>query len=410
MRDGTCEHAMKMRAISAGLLLACVMALPSSLQAQMPDPRQMSGIPLPVADLPAGTVTVRVVRGAMTNVIAGQVVELTGGASPLSAKTNDAGRAEFSGLQPGARVKAATTVNGERIESQEFAVPAAGGIRLALVATDPQMQQQADRQRQQSESAAQIGTVVLSDRSRFVFEIGDEALNSFAILEIVNAANVPVKTAQPIVFDLPASAAGVGLLEGSTPQASVSGKRVIVNGPFAPGSTVLEFGYSLPISGGSLTVEQPLPLALGQVSVMAQKVGDLQLQSPQIADHRDMPVQGQTFIVAKGPAVAAGQVLRFTFTGLPHRALWPRNVALGLAGAILAAGVWGSRRRTPADQAGQERRKRLDAKRDRLFAELTSIEEQHRDNTIDPERYAARRRELLASLERVYAQIDDQAA
>src|SRR5204862_957653 len=115
-------RAMKMRAISVGLLFTCLLASPPSLQAQMPDPRQMSGIPLPVADLPAGTVTVRVVRGAITNVLTGQLVELTGGPSPLSAKTNDAGRAEFSGLQPGARVKAVTTVNGERIESQEFAV------------------------------------------------------------------------------------------------------------------------------------------------------------------------------------------------------------------------------------------------------------------------------------------------
>ena len=65
------------------------------------------------------------------------------------------------------------------------------------------------------------------------------------------------------------------------------------------------------------------------------------------------------------------------------------------------------RRRIGRDQ---DRRRRLDAKRDRLFAELASIEEQHRENTIDPERYAARRRELLAALERVYAQIDDEAA
>ena len=150
--------------------------------------------------------------------------------------------------------------------------------------------------------------------------------------------------------------------------------------------------------------------ALGQVSVMAQKVGDMQLQSPQIAEHRDMPLQGENFIVGKGPALPAGQVIRFAFSGLPHQPVWPRNVALGLAAAILAAGVWGSRRRSTASQADEERRKKLDAKRNRLFAELTSIEEQHRDNTIDPERYAARRRELLASLERVYAQLDDQAA
>jgi len=401
---------MRMRAIPAALLCSGMLFLMPSVQAQMPDPRQMSGIPLPVADLPAGTVTVRVVRGAMTNVIRDQQVELTGGPSPLSAKTNESGRAEFTGLQPGTRIKAATTVNGERIESQEFTVPPTGGIRVALVATDSQMQQQAERDRQQAESAAQPGAVVLSDRSRFVFEMGDEVLNSFGIFEIANAAAVPVKTAQPVVFELPSAAVGAGLLDGSTKQASVTGKRVIVNGPFAPGNTVVQFGYSLPISGGSMTVEQMMPLPLGQVSVLVQKVGEMQLQSPEVAEHRDMPLQGETFIVGKGPAVPAGRVIRFTLTGLPHQPVWPRNLALVLATAILAAGVWGSRRRGPANRAEQDRRKRLDAKRDRLFAELTSIEEQHRDNTIDPERYAARRGELLASLERVYAQLDDEAA
>jgi hypothetical protein len=396
------------RAAPWAILLGCILAIQLNVHAQMPDARQMSGIPLPVADLSPGTVTVRVVRGTITNVVAGQAVELTGGSSPLSAKTNESGRAEFSGLQPGTRLKASTTVDGERIESQEFAVPATGGIRIALVAGA--QAQKPEGNQNQAAAPAQIGTLSLSDRSRFVFEMGDEALNCFGLMEIVNPAAVPVKTAQPVVFNLPADAARPGLLEGSTPQASLADKRIIINGPFAPGATIVQFGYSLPIAGGSLTLEQELPLALGQVSVMAQKVGDMQLQSPQIAEHRDMPLQGETFIVGKGPALAAGQIVRFTFSGLPHQAEWPRNVALTLAGLILAAGVWGARQRTGPDHAELERRKRLDAKRDRLFAELTSIEEQHRDNAIDPARYASRRQELLASLERVYAQLDDEAA
>ena len=175
--------------------------------------------------------------------------------------------------------------------------------------------------------------------------MGDEALNSFAVLEIVNSATAPVQTAQPIIFELPPEARGPGLLEGSTPQASILDKRIIVRGPFAPGTTSLQFGYSVPISGASLTLEQRLPLSLAQVSVMAQKVGNLQLQSPQIAEHRDMPLQGQTFIVGKGPAIPAGQVIAFTFTGLPHQPVWPRNLALSLALAILCAGVWASVRR-----------------------------------------------------------------
>jgi hypothetical protein len=240
--------------------------------------------------------------------------------------------------------------------------------------------------------------------------MGDEALNAFAILEIVNAAGAPVQTAQPIVFELPSAARGAGLLDGSTPQAAIADKRVVVRGPFAPGTTLVQFGYSLPIGGASLTVEQRLPLPLGQVSVLAQKVGDMQLQSPQIAEHRDMPLQGETFIVGKGPALPAGQPLSFAFTGLPHQAVWPRNLALALVAAILGAGIWGSVRRGSTGQGDDARRKRLDARRDRLFAELMAIEEQQREHTIDPERYAARRRELLAALERVYAQLDDEAA
>jgi len=392
------------------LILLSVLALPylpgavPSVLAQMPDPKQMSGVPLPVGDLPAGTVTVRVVRGTMTNVISGQRVDLIG-PTPLSANTNDAGRAEFTGLQPGIRVRASATVDGENLESQEFTVPSNGGIRLALVATD-----KAGPNPQAAQAPAQTGTVVLGQQSRFIFEMGDETLNCFAVLEIVNAAGTPVQTPQPIVFDLPVGSRGAGLLEGSTPQASVLDKRIIVRGPFAPGTTSLQFGYSLPISGASLTLEQSLPLPLGQVSVMAQKVGDMQLESPQLAEHRDMPLQGETFIVGKGPAIPAGRVMSFRFTGLPHQPVWPRNLALGLVLAILGVGVWASVRRTPGTQGEDTHRKRLVARRDRLFAELTSIEEQHREQTIDAGRYTERRRELLAALERVYAQLDDEAA
>jgi hypothetical protein len=123
-----------------------------------------------------------------------------------------------------------------------------------------------------------------------------------------------------------------------------------------------------------------------------------------------MPLQGETFIVGKGPAIPAGQVLSFTLTGLPHQPVWPRNLALALAAVILGVGVWASTRRGSGNPSDDGRRKRLDARRDRLFAELLSIEEQHREEAIDPERYAARRRELLTALERVYAQLDDEAA
>jgi len=388
-------------------LVALVAMAPGAVSAQMPggmpDAKQMSGLPLPVADLPPGTVTVRVVRGTMTNVIPNQEVELSGGPSVIKANTNDAGRAEFAGLAPGTRVKAAAVVNGERLESQEFAVPSSGGIRVALVATDAAAQKMA-------QSAAQPGTVVFGPQSRFIFEVGDEALNVFMLLDVVNSEKTPVQPSRPLIVELPAKALGAGVMEGSAPNAVLTGKQLTINGPFAPGSTLVQAGFSLAIDGASLTWEQRFPAALQQLSVMAQKVGDMRLESPQIAEHRDMPVQGELFIVAKGRGIAAGQPLRLTFSGLPHHALWPRNLALLLAITILGAGVWASTRSLKPAAEEQARRKRLDARRERLFAELTAIEQQHRDRTIDPERYAARRKELVAALERVYAELDGEAA
>jgi len=67
----------------------------------------------------------------------GLTVELEGSSPAMRATTDDMGRAEFKGVPAGTRVKAVASVAGERIESQEFAMPGSGGIRLALVAAGP---------------------------------------------------------------------------------------------------------------------------------------------------------------------------------------------------------------------------------------------------------------------------------
>jgi len=378
----------------------------------MPDPRQMSGIPLPVGDVPAGTVTVRLVRGSLSNPITGHAVELQGGATPLQGKTNEAGRAQFTNVRPGTRLQAVAVVGNERLVSQEFEIPPSGGIRLMLVAAGPHPAGGSSEVRGPAEdrSSAQPGTVVLGDQSRFIFELNDDGMSVFTILQILNAARVPVEVAQPLMFDLPDAAEGVALLEGSSPQAAVAGRQVTVTGPFAPGMTLVQFGYSMPYSGDVLTVAQRLPAALTRLTVLAQKVGETHLTSPQMAEHRDMTADGQTYIVGQGPALNAGDVVTFNFTGLPHAPTWPRNLAIGLAVVIFAAGAWGSVRRGTAAAAVLRRRRRLEDRRDRFFKELTSLEEQHRAGELDAPRYAVKRREIVSALERIYAELDEEAA
>ena len=102
----------------------------------MPDPKQMAGIPRPVTDLPDGAVSVRLIRGQLSNNIPNFPVELHVGSQVRTAKTDEAGRAEFTGLPAGETLKAVAVVDGERLESEAFPAPARGGIRLLLVATD----------------------------------------------------------------------------------------------------------------------------------------------------------------------------------------------------------------------------------------------------------------------------------
>ena len=113
---------------------------------------------------------------------------------------------------------------------------------------------------------------------------------------------------------------------------------------------------------------------------MAQKVGDLQLLSPQMADHREMAAQGQTYIVGQGPAPSAAghdvvQLHRASASCRSGRAIWRCVLAVVDASAPACREALRPGRPAAAEQA---RRRRSQAKRDRLFAELTSLEEQHR--------------------------------
>ena len=393
----------------AGFVLSPWAASAPAEGGQMPDPKAMSGLPLQVPDLAVGTVTARVFRGALSNPLPGQSVELTGAGSAKTAKTDEAGRATFSGLPPGARVRAAVVVDGERIQSQEFDVPAAGGVRLMLVATDAAIEKKAAEDRALAQSAAVQGSVVLGEQSRFVLEIADDTLNVFNLMQIVNTAKTPVNTAGPIVFELPEGAGAAGIMQGSSPSAVAAGKRVTVTGPFPPGNTLVQFAYSVPLGSEEIVLAQKLPAQMTQTAVVAQKVGGMQLSSPQITEKREMQAEGQTYIVGQGGAVRAGDTLTITLSGLPHRAAWPKIVAVLLAAIIIAAGAWGaSRGGAAAPQSA--RRAQLNARRDKLFAELAALDAQRRKGTIEGGAYASRREELVTALEDLYAGLERETA
>ena len=140
-----------------------------------------------------------------------------------------------------------------------------------------------------------------------------------------------------------------------------------------------------------------------------KKLGATQLTSPQIANQQEMTAQGEAFIAAAGGAVPAGQPIVLSLDGLPHHSAAPRWIALALAASILAAGVWAATR--PQDRAARAaERKRLVARREKLFGELMRLETERRSGRGDPARHVARREEILAALEHVYGALDSDDA
>lgn len=397
-RQGTMRAGALMLGTLALWLTSGWLAPGARAQFAMPDPKQMAGIPRPVTDLPDGTVSVRLIRGQLSNNLPNHAVELEGAGTALKRVTDENGRAEFKGVAPGTTVKAVADVDGEHLESQEFPFPGQGGIRLLLVATEKAGAAGA------TASPAVGGQVVIGPQSRIVLEPVDEAVTMYYLLDIQNDGPAPV-TPPPFQFDTPAGAIGATLLEGSAPQASVVGTHVLVQGPFPPGHTFVQVACQLPYTGASLQITQRFPATVEALAVVAKKIGTMRLSSAAITDEREVTEQGETYITAGGRSLPADQPLVLQLDDLPHHSAAPRWITLSVAGAILLVGVW-SMERGGRDRDRAAERAQLLARREKLFRDLVKLETDQGRGRAEPRRYASRREELVRQLEHVYGALD----
>ena len=376
-------------------------------QINMPDPALIHGRAIPAPELPNGTVTVRVVREAIGNNIVGEDVRVTAGGAVRTASTDDQGRAEFTDLPAGSDARAESTVAGEPLVSEPFTVPTSGGLRVILVAG---LEEAAARAQEEAAAAAAAppvqGVVVLGPNSRLFIEFRDDTLQFFYLLDILNNARARVDIGGPLIIDLPTGAGGAAVLQGSSPTATVSGDRITVTGPFASGVTSVQVGFQVRHVRSDLTVQQTWPAPLEQLSVAVQKVGALSISSPQFSTVGEVNSEtGTPFLLANGPAMAAGSTLTLQLSNLPVHSRTPRLVALSLAGAIIGLGVWWAIGARPAPR---EPRPRLIERRSTLLAELAVLEKQKRSGEqLSPPADEARRQRILAELEQVYGELDE---
>jgi len=392
------------RFFAFGILHSAFLAVSVSGQVNMPDPSAIAGQPLPAPELPNATVSVRVVRERMGNNVAGHEVTLNVGNAPRTAKTDAQGRAQFNGLPPGTVVQATTTVDGEVLTSQPFSVPATGGVRVALIAG---IANAAARDKAAAEAAAREparpGVVEIGPESRVVIEFQDDTLTVFYLLEIVNNARTPIDIGGPLLIELPTGAAGASMMQGSSPNASVRGDLLTITGPFPPGVTQAQVGFTLPQAGESLVIRQKWPAAMAQVFVGVEKIAGLQMSSPQLTDTREMATQGgAVFIMGTGGRINPGQELVINLSGIPAHSRTPRNVVLALAALIFVAGAWFAFSPAKA-QASQDAK--LRARKEKLLNEIVALERRRRQKALTAQD-EARLQRTAAELERVIAELD----
>jgi hypothetical protein len=372
----------------------------------MPDPSLINGKALPAAELPTGTVTVRVVRRGIGNNLPGQKVTVTAAGQSHTATTDDQGVATFN-LQGGTEGRAETTVNGEHLQSDPFEIPVRGGLRVILISELAQAAKEKQEQEQQELAAPPIkGVVVLGGNSRILMQFQSDELAVFYLFDIVNEARARVDTGGPIVIDLPGRAGSAGVMQGSSPNVKVSGNRVTVTGPFAPGTTSMQVAYTLRYDSADVAFKQTLPIAMQQVTVGVQKVGAMSMTSPQFATTNELKTEdGMVFLVGNGPTLPAGGTLTINLANLPIHSHVPRYTALGLAALVILVGVWLGRR-----TGVKEDRDALMKRRDSLMSQLEQLELKRRSGTVNADQYAARRHRMLSELEHIYGELEETGA
>ena len=395
-----------MRGMAWAAALVALIAWSTAAGAQdMPAPELIHGRALAVSDLPNGTVTVRVAREGIGNWLGGQTVTVVVEGAPVTARTDDLGRAEFPGLPRDTELRAEATVDGETLVSEPFRVPSNGGLRIILIAGIAEA-----TARRQAEAAAEAaapaipGVVTLGGETRMIAEFQNDSLFVFYQLDIVNSARAPVDIGGPFEFELPRRAAGASLMDGAPKTATINGRHVVVQGPFPPGTTTVNVQFQLRYSGPAMTIEQHFPVAVQALPFFIERVGNVTVTSPQMQpDGERTGANGTTFAAVKTPgSIPAGSEVTIELSGLPAQSRLAASITLGLSLAVIGLGIWLS---LSIRRAGASRQSLID-RRESLLARVEELELKRRAGRVPDDKYLTRRQRLISELEDVYHEID----
>lgn len=330
------------------------------------------------------------------------------------ADSDASGVARFNGLPhgDGSGYAAVLEWHGMRLGTAPFPMPDSGGARAEIRAMG----------RTSDPSVMTIG-----EGGRIIIQMHEDNLQFLEMLPLENQSDK--------IFDPGPGAVEIPLPQGFVGAEAQDSDRKIdvrqnhgmaVHGVFTPrrsfvGTTAknagqeVVFGFVLPYHGDTRAFAQPMPNGMAAGTLITEQVTGLSVTGPDIGARQARELSGRKYWVMPIAPIPRGGVLSFTLTGLPSTDSTGRNVAGGLALALVAgAFVFGRKPRSPGQAAGEsgDTRDRLIEQREATFAELVALERTSRaSGAAGPP--ADRRKQIVTRLEQIYrdlAALDERRA
>lgn len=369
--------------------------------------------------LPSGTIDVLAVDEAghplpHQKIEVGRVAASGRGVEVLLQATGGDGHTRFTQVAEGGAggagggVAAAVVMSrdGLRLGTDGFQVPSTGpGIAVELHALP----------RSSDPSLISIGA-----GGRVILQLRDDALGFIETLPLENHSD-KLFDAGPggIEIPLPSEAYGAEGAEGEHKIEIRKGIGVAVHGPIPPrrpeqsnanqkSPDEVTFGFLLPSNGSTRSVAQKFPNGLGEFTFVTEQLPNLVIDSDQISGKQPRELDGKKYWLMRGAPIPPGGVLRFTVRGLPAPDNTGRIVAAALALLLVGSAVVFGRKDAAAPAAKAEsERERLVSRRERLFADLVSLEARRTAAADEAAKGAAKteRDDLVRKLEGVYREL-----
>lgn len=192
-----------------------------------------------------------------------------------------------------------------------------------------------------------------------------------------------------------------GAPESGTRLVPLDDEGLGVLGPLAPGETVLEVRYRIPVSGGAFTLERHFGAHLPLLSVYVADTGHLDLSSERLHRRRPLKTPDRTYLHFEAFEVAPGERPALRIASRPPRRELPRaaTVALVALGAGLLAFVLAAPLLRERAAPGAELPVDVRGERDLLDESLLDLEHDFETGKLEPGDYESMRAELRARAE-----------